>query len=202
MEWVMGSIYLADPRVDRHHLISISSYHTMKIQMQSFPTFSLTCSVRGLWDLQFRVVSYLLTQSAGSCNQNSSFSCILFGYHERMQQSVDGGLSGFWLHHFTTTASKWCITKLSMGMSWCSLNYARLPSAARLTKWIYIERHKWCMPYYDVGNHVTIAKIIIWQNAVWLCKNHCCATTPPRLRHHCAEDSGAPTCDFPISQIS
>jgi hypothetical protein len=26
VEWVMGSIYLADPRVDRHHLISISSY--------------------------------------------------------------------------------------------------------------------------------------------------------------------------------
>jgi len=42
---VTGSIYSADPGVDRHHLISISSYHTMKIHTLSFPTFGLTRSV-------------------------------------------------------------------------------------------------------------------------------------------------------------
>jgi len=41
---VMGSIYSADPGVDRYHLISISSYHTMKIQTLSVPTFDLTRS--------------------------------------------------------------------------------------------------------------------------------------------------------------
>jgi hypothetical protein len=47
---VTGSIYSADPRVDRHHLISISSYHTMKIHTLSFPTFGLTRSVRDIMD--------------------------------------------------------------------------------------------------------------------------------------------------------
>jgi hypothetical protein len=42
---VTGSIYSADPRVDRHHLISISSYHTMKIHTLAFPNFGLTRSV-------------------------------------------------------------------------------------------------------------------------------------------------------------
>jgi len=64
---VTGSIYLADPGTDRHHLISISSYHTMKIHTLSFPTFCLTRSVRDLVDPHYcvdphgRVVSYLLT---------------------------------------------------------------------------------------------------------------------------------------------
>jgi len=44
---VTGSIYSADLAVHRHHLISTSSYHTMKIHTLSFPSFSLTCSV---WD--------------------------------------------------------------------------------------------------------------------------------------------------------
>jgi len=61
---VTGSIYSADPGVDRHHLISISSYHTMKIHTLSFPTFGLTRSVRdprNCVDPHGRVVSYLLT---------------------------------------------------------------------------------------------------------------------------------------------
>ena len=64
---VTGSIYSADPGVDRHHFISISSYHTMKIYTLSFPTFGLTRSVRDFMDPhncadpQGRVVSYLLT---------------------------------------------------------------------------------------------------------------------------------------------
>jgi len=61
---VTGSIYSADPGVDRHHLISISSYHTMKIHTLSFPTFGLTRSVRdprNCVEPHARVVSYLLT---------------------------------------------------------------------------------------------------------------------------------------------
>jgi len=46
VDGVTGSIYSADPGVDRHHLISISSYHSMKSHTLSFPTFGLTRSVR------------------------------------------------------------------------------------------------------------------------------------------------------------
>ena len=45
-----GSIYSADPGVDRHHLISISSNHTIKIHTLSFPTFGLTRSVCDIVD--------------------------------------------------------------------------------------------------------------------------------------------------------
>ena len=64
---VTGSIYSADPGVDRHHPISISSYHTMKIHTLSLPTFGLTHSVqdfvdpRNGMDPQHPLVSYLLT---------------------------------------------------------------------------------------------------------------------------------------------
>jgi hypothetical protein len=77
---VKGSIYQADPGVDRHHLISITSYHTTKIHTLSFPTFGLTRSVREVVDPpncvdpQRQVVSYLLTRFLLSLNQNHSFS--------------------------------------------------------------------------------------------------------------------------------
>jgi len=64
---VTGRIYSADPGVDRHHLISISSYHTMKMHTLAFPTFGLTPSVRDFVDPRNcvdphgRVVSYLRT---------------------------------------------------------------------------------------------------------------------------------------------
>jgi len=64
---VMGSIYSADSGADRHYLISISSYHTMKVLTLSFPNFGLTQSVREIGDPcncvdpQHRAVSYLLT---------------------------------------------------------------------------------------------------------------------------------------------
>jgi len=70
--------YLADPGVDRHHLISISSYHSMKIHNLSFPTVGLTCSVRDIveprnWvDPQRSVVSYYLAEFLSSSNQNHS----------------------------------------------------------------------------------------------------------------------------------
>jgi len=64
LDRVMGSIYSAHPRVDRHHLISISSFNTMKIHTLSFPNFRLTRSVRDPRNFMYpqgRVVSYLLT---------------------------------------------------------------------------------------------------------------------------------------------
>jgi len=48
VDTVEGSIYSADPGVDRHHLNSITSYHSMEIHTVSFPTFGLTHSVRDL----------------------------------------------------------------------------------------------------------------------------------------------------------
>jgi len=84
----MGSIYLGHPGVDRHHPISILSYHTMKIHILSFPTFGLTYSVgdivkpRNCIDPQHRIVLYLLTQFRCSSNQNRSFSWILLECHE------------------------------------------------------------------------------------------------------------------------
>jgi len=47
------------------------------------------------------------------------------------------------------------LTVLSMGVAWCSSDYARVLSAARLTVRIYRERLIKCMPYYDVVNLVT-----------------------------------------------
>ena len=46
LDRVTGSIYSADPGVDRHNLISISSYHTIKIHTLSFPPSGLTRSVQ------------------------------------------------------------------------------------------------------------------------------------------------------------
>jgi len=63
---VTGSIYSADRGLHRHHLISISSYHTMKLRTLSFLTSGLTDSVRNFMDgcncvdPQHLVVSYLL----------------------------------------------------------------------------------------------------------------------------------------------
>ena len=47
---VNGSIYSADPGVDRHYLISISSSHTMRIHTLSFPTVGFTRSVQDIVD--------------------------------------------------------------------------------------------------------------------------------------------------------
>jgi len=56
---VTGSIYSADPGLDRHHLISISSHHIMIIHTLSFPTFGLTRSVRDFGSAQLRGSSTL-----------------------------------------------------------------------------------------------------------------------------------------------
>jgi hypothetical protein len=85
---VMGSIYSADPGVDRHHLISISSYHTMKIHTLSFTPFGPTHSVqnvhlRNCLDRQRQAISNLFTRLRRTSNQNLSPLSIPFGYLER-----------------------------------------------------------------------------------------------------------------------
>ena len=76
---------------------------------------------------------------------------------------------------------------LSMRVAWCYSNYAGVPSAARLTVCMYRERLKYCMPYYDVANLVTVTMMnMIRQNALWLCKNHCCENMGSSLLPTCA----------------
>jgi len=101
VERVMGSIYSADPVVDRHHLISISSNHTMKIHTLSFPTFGLTRSVCDILD-------------PCNCVGSSMPDSIIYSHRiptlleleplflmnsvwmsQEVRRSVDGGLSAF-----------------------------------------------------------------------------------------------------------
>jgi len=163
---VTGTIYSADPGVDRHYLISISSYHTMKIHTLSFLMF---CITRSVWDCmdpckcvdpQCRVVSYLLTWFLPSKNQNCSFSWILFGCREWCGGMLRvGSLPSSSIVSPHWAFSSWCISNVSQsGMSRYSTNHARVPSVARFTVCTYIERLKWSMPYYDVVNLVTVTK--------------------------------------------
>jgi len=120
VERVTGSVYLADHGVDRHHLISISSYHTMKIPTLSSPTFGLTRSIRDIVDPPNCVGSSTL----GSIISSHTIPTLLepellflmnsVSMSQQVRQSVDGGLSAFQLHCFTATASKWCISKCSL----------------------------------------------------------------------------------------
>jgi hypothetical protein len=50
LQSAMWSIYLLDPGVDRKRLIFISSCHTTKIHIPSFPTFELTLFFQDLVD--------------------------------------------------------------------------------------------------------------------------------------------------------
>jgi len=102
VERVTGSIYSADPGVDRHHLISISSYHTMTIHTLSFPTFGLTRSVRDIVDPRNCVGS----STPGSIISSHPIRMFLepaplflmnsvWMSREVRRRSVDGGLSAF-----------------------------------------------------------------------------------------------------------
>ena len=77
---VTGKIYLADPGVYGQHLISISSYHPMKIHTLFIPTFGLTRSFQDFLDPckyvdpQCRVVSYILIRFLRTSIQNCSIS--------------------------------------------------------------------------------------------------------------------------------
>ena len=96
-----GSIYSADPGVDKHHLISISSYHTMTIHTLSFPTFGLTRSVRDIVDPHNCVGS----STPGSIISSHPTPMLLkrellflmnsVWKSQEVRQSVNGGLSAF-----------------------------------------------------------------------------------------------------------
>jgi hypothetical protein len=81
---VLGSIYLPDSGVHRHHLICISSYHIINIHTLSFWTIDPTHSLQNLVDPHNRmdpqcwVASYLLTLCVHTLRQNSSVSWIAF----------------------------------------------------------------------------------------------------------------------------
>jgi hypothetical protein len=83
----MGSIYLGEPCVDSYHLIFLSTYYTMKIHTQSFPTFCGTCSFRDFVDPHNcvephgGVVSHLPTFLYLS-SWNHTLAQIPFGCHE------------------------------------------------------------------------------------------------------------------------
>jgi len=85
---VTGSMYSVDPGVDRHHLLSISSYHIIKTHTLCFPTFGLNRSAgdfvdtRNCVDPPRRVVSCLPTRFLGSLSQHRSFSWIRFGFRK------------------------------------------------------------------------------------------------------------------------
>jgi len=97
---VTGSIYSADPGVDRHHLISISSYHTKKIH-SIFPNFyshSLCPRFRGSTQLRG-------SSTPGSIISSHPIPTLLepeplflmnsVWMSREVRGSVDGGLSAF-----------------------------------------------------------------------------------------------------------
>jgi len=139
-------------------------------------------------DSQCRVGLCVLTRFLRFSNQNRSVSWIPCGCRERCSRVLMVGS----LPSSSIVSPQWppsgaSLNVLSCRLSWCSSDYARVPSAARWTVCMYRERHKWCMPYYDVANLVTVTKInIIRRNAMWLCKNHCRENMASSLPQSCA----------------
>ena len=135
----MGSIYSADPGVDRHHPISISSNHTKKMHTLSFPTFGLTRSVRDIMDPHNCVGSSTpgsiicshriptLLEPEPLVEPEQIFVMNSVWRSREVRRSVDGGRPGFMLHRFTRTASKCCISKCSL--HGCGLVLLRLCSS-------------------------------------------------------------------------
>ena len=115
---VTESIYSADCRVHRHHRISISSYYTIKFPTLSFSTVGLTRSVRDFVD-----------PCNGVDRQHQVVSYLLIRILHSWNQN----------HSFS-----YIPFGCSMCMSWCSSNYARVSSAARLTVFIYIDLYNAC----------------------------------------------------------
>jgi len=99
VEIVTGSIYSADPGVDRH-LISILSYHTMKIHYLSQP-FGLTRSIRDIMDPR----NCMGSSTPGSIISSHLILTLLepdplflmnsLWMSREVRRSVDGGLSAF-----------------------------------------------------------------------------------------------------------
>jgi len=152
VDWAMGSTNSGDPTVDRHHIIFTSSYQTTKIHTLSFSTLGLTRSFRDLVDPRNcidshgLVVSYLLTFFLDYSSKHRSFTQILFVYWVR----CGGMLMVGPLPSCSVVSPQWPPS---------GADYARLPSLARLTVCIYTEILKYCMPYYEVVNHVTVRKM-------------------------------------------
>jgi hypothetical protein len=137
----MGSIYSADHGVLRPHLITISLYHTLKIATLSVTTISLTRFVKNL--------VYL-------CN------CL-----DRQHRVVSYLLTRCLCSSNQNRTFSRILFGCSMGEVRCPSDYARAPSLARLTVCKYIERLKYCMPYYCyVGNNTSnniLADLYLYQ---------------------------------------
>jgi len=72
-----------------------------------------------------------------------------------------------------------------MGTSRCSSHYARLPSVAGFTVCVYIEIPKYCMPYYEVANFVTVTKMNMIDDI--LCAYGTLRTTTVRIWHQVSD---------------
>jgi len=95
---------------------------------------------------------------------------------------------------------------LSIGVTWWSSDNAPVPSAARLTICIFIERLRsiihtisWCSKACDCNKDEYDRQNASW---LWKPKNQCCENTAPSLLQTCAEVSAPPKFDYPISQLS
>jgi len=142
---VMGSIYLADPSVDIHHLISISSYHTMKIHsiLPNFWSHLLCprCHGSTQWGgfstpgsvICSHLISILLEQELLMVRESVWMS-------REVWQSVDGGLAAFYLYCFTTMASKWCISKFTRW--WCPGAPMSMLDSHLRTDWLYVYMYR------------------------------------------------------------
>ena len=92
---VAGSLYSADPRVDRHHLISISSYHTMKIHTSIFPNIwshSVCPRFHGFSTPGSIISSHLIPMLR---EPEPLFLINSIWMSREVWQSVDGGISAF-----------------------------------------------------------------------------------------------------------
>lgn len=184
---MMGSIYLEHSAVDTH-LISIPSYHTMLMHTVPFPTVGHTPSVRDFVDPcngvdhSRCVASYHLPPFQHFLYQYTVFSSIAIGGCKRC-----GGVSMVGsLLSSTFVSPQQPLSGASQSslnaVSRCCSQYAEVPSGARFTVCMYIERNEYYMTYYNVANRVTVTKQnMIRQNALWIYKNLCCESTARSL---------------------
>jgi len=94
-----GTTYSADPGVDRHHLISISSYHTMEIHTVSFPTlvslavFKISWSHAVAWIVKAGFY-HIISPDSNAPRPRTALMNSVWMLRE-VWRSVDGGLSAF-----------------------------------------------------------------------------------------------------------
>lgn len=133
-----GRRYSADPGVDKHHLVSISSYHSMTIHARSFSIMvSLTLSEIPL----IHVIAWTL--NAGfyhifSSNSYTSWTRTPFSHEFHLD--VTNGAAEYWWWAPCTLAPSFYRNGLhmvhhnvlSIGVARCCFNNGRVPSAFRL----------------------------------------------------------------------